>query len=32
MKVIVSDLGNQYAGMIEAKCDQIIEADGKLSK
>ena len=29
MKVIVSDLGNQYAGMIEAKCDQIIEADGK---
>ena len=29
MKVIVSDLGNQYAGMIEAKCDQSIEADGK---
>ncbi len=29
MKVIVSDLGKQYAGMIEAKCDQIIEADGK---
>ena len=29
MKVIVSDLGSQYAGMIEAKCDRLIEADGK---
>ena len=29
MKVIVSDLGGQYAGMIEAKCDRILEADGK---
>ena len=29
MKVIVSDLGSQYAGMIEAKCDRILEADGK---
>ena len=29
MKVIVSDLGSQYAGLIEAKCDWIIEADGK---
>ena len=29
MKVIVSDLGSQYAGLIEAKCDMIIEADGK---
>ena len=29
MKVIVSDLGSQYAGMIEAKCDWILEADGR---
>lgn len=29
MKVIVSDWGTQYAGMIEAKCGRIIEADGK---
>ena len=29
MKVIVSDLGSQYAGRIEAKCDRMIEADGK---
>ena len=29
MKVIVSDLGSQYAGMIEAKCDRFLEADGK---
>ena len=29
MKVIVSDLGSQYAGLIGAKCDRVIEADGK---
>ena len=29
MRVIVSDLGSQYAGLIEGKSDRIIEADGK---
>ena len=29
MKVIIHDLGSPYAGLIEAKCDQVIEADGK---
>ena len=29
MKVIIHDLGSPYAGLVEAKCDQVIEADGK---
>ena len=29
MKVIVSDLESQYAGLIEGKSDRIIEANGK---
>ena len=29
MKVILHDLGSQYAGMVEARCDRAIDADGK---
>ena len=29
MKVILHDLDRQYDGMIEAKCDRVIAADGK---
>ena len=29
MKVILHDLGPQYEDMIEAKCDRVIDADGK---
>ena len=29
MKVIIHDLGSEYSGMIKAKCDRAIDADGK---
>ena len=29
MKVIISDLENKQAGLLEAKCDQLVQADGK---
>ena len=29
MKIIIHDLGSQYTGLIESKCDRIVEADGK---
>ncbi len=29
MKVIIHDLGSEYAGAIAAKCDRAIDADGK---
>ncbi len=29
MKVIIHDLGSQYAGLVAANCDRSIDADGK---
>ena len=29
MKVIIHDLGSRYAGLVAAKCDRAIDADGK---
>ena len=29
MKVIVHDLGREYDGLLESKCDRMIAADGK---
>lgn len=29
MKIIIHDLGSEYVGLIAAKCDRIIAADGK---